>query len=203
MVDYADACEQQTQMVQAHLSGTGRDTLVLTEHPPTVTLGRRGSSADLRCAESVFADKGVALQRINRGGLATAHEPGQLVVYPILALPVKDLHHFTRGLLTAVIDLLADYGLQGQLKPGSPGIWVSERKICSFGIALKRWVVSHGIALNLNNDLKTFDLIVPCGVPTEKVTSLRNELGQPVDADRIKEQFVSNFCKSFGYEPVL
>ena len=199
---YDEACSRQVRMVAAHLSSTGIDTLVLTEHPPTVTLGRRGGETDLICPESGFAEKGITLHRINRGGLATAHEPGQLVVYPILKLPVKDLRHFTAGFLNTVVAVLAEYGLEGELKTGNPGVWVRGRKICSFGIALKRWVTSHGIALNLNNDLSTFELIVPCGVATEKVTSLLHETGQQADMKQVKNQLVKHFCRQFGYQPV-
>lgn len=199
---YEQACERQQDMVQKLLSGCGTNTLVLTEHPATVTLGRRGGVADLRCAEEAFADRGVALQRINRGGLATAHEPGQLVVYPVMELPVRDLRHFTSGFLQVVVDLLAQYSVVGELQPGNPGVWVQGRKICSFGIALKRWVTCHGIALNLNNDLSTFDLIVPCGVPHGQITTLARETGKPVDMQQIKGQLVSLFCQQFGYQPV-
>jgi len=198
---YDQACARQLDMVQALLSGCGSNTLVLTEHPATVTLGRRGGESDLRCGEEDFAHRGVALQRINRGGLATAHEPGQLVVYPVMELPVKDLRHFTSGFLQVVVDLLAQYDLIGELQPGNPGVWVKGRKICSFGIALKRWVTCHGIALNLNNDLSTFELIVPCGVPQAQVTTLARETGKPVDMQQIKEQMIKLFCQQFGYQP--
>lgn len=198
---YDEACSRQTRMVAAHLADSGTNTLVLTQHPPTVTLGRRGGEADLRCAEAGLTAKGVALHRINRGGLATAHEPGQLVVYPVLKLPVKDLRHFTNGFLDTVVAVLAEYELEGELKAGNPGVWVRGRKICSFGIALKRWVTSHGIAFNINNDLSTFKLIVPCGVATEKVTSLSLETGQQVDMEEVKQQIVRQFCRRFGYRP--
>jgi lipoate-protein ligase B len=200
---YPQACARQQEMVQALLSGDGINTLVLTEHPATVTLGRRGGESDLRCGEDDFADRGVFLQRINRGGLATAHEPGQLVVYPVMELPVRDLRHFTSGFLKVVIDLLAQYGVVGELQSGNPGVWVKGRKICSFGIALKRWVTCHGIALNLNNDLSTFDLIVPCGVPHEQVTSLAREMGKPVDMQQSKELMATLFCQQFGYQPMF
>lgn len=202
MSAYDEACLKQEQLVEKRLIGSGTDTLVLTQHPPTVTLGRRGSSSDLRCAESSFAGRRVALHRINRGGLATAHEPGQLVVYPVLKLKERDLRYFTTGLLSVVVKLLADFGLKGELKAGNPGVWVGGRKICSFGIALRRWVTYHGAALNLNNDLSTFELIVPCGVATEKVTSLMSETGQCTDIEQVKKAFVHYFCGHFGYRPI-
>lgn len=202
LIDYRAAFDRQAEMVAAHLRGERGDTLVLAEHPATVTLGRRGSAADLRRGATALDDQGVMLQQVNRGGLATAHEPGQLVVYPVLALPVHDLRQFSRQFLDCVVALLADYGVTGELKSGAPGVWVNGAKICSFGIALKKWVSSHGIALNLNNSLRTFDLIIPCGVPTERLTSLAGELGKPVDLDLVKQQFVAHFCAAFGYQPV-
>ncbi len=198
-LDYAAAFVRQAQMVEQHLQGHGVDTLVIVEHPAVVTLGRRGSEVDLRLPKKDFVAGGVALQQINRGGLATAHEPGQLVAYPIIQLQRKDLRWFSRTFLQVVVDLLADYGLQGQLKEGEPGVWVDGRKICSFGIALKKWVSSHGIALNVNNDLMTFEMIVPCGRPNEIVTSVSRELGAKVDLSGLKQKFIQHFTAAFSY----
>jgi len=200
VLDYQQALLRQADMVQQLLDGTGTDTLVLVEHPATITLGRRASSADLRLSDADLVARELSLQRINRGGLATAHEPGQLVVYPILLLKKRDLHWFSRAFLGAVVGLLAEYGLQAELKTGEPGVWVSGRKICSFGIALKKWVCSHGIALNVNNDLTTFAAIIPCGRPSEILTSMSYELGYPLDLIEVKQQFCRQFTSAFGYE---
>ncbi len=199
LTDYARAFVRQAELVQARLDGRGCDTLILVEHPNTVTLGRRATGSDLYFPEPYFSAHGVSLQKINRGGLATAHEPGQMVVYPIIELKKKDLRWFVDHFLNVVVSFLADYGIHGYLKVGEPGVWVDNRKICSFGIALKKWISSHGIALNINNSLKTFDMIVPCGRPGETVTSLSRELGSPVALEEAKKLFVSHFCKAFGY----
>jgi len=203
LLDYQQAFARQAQLVQQRLGGEGRDTLVLVEHPPTVTMGRRASQGDLHYPEEFYAKQGVSLQKINRGGLATAHEPGQLVAYPLILLKKRDLRWYADQLLQAVIDLLADYGLKAELKPDEPGVWVEGRKICSFGIALKRWIASHGIALNLNNSLTTFELIVPCGRPSETVTSVAREVGRSVSMSEAKERFVKHFCTAFDYDPGL
>lgn len=200
LVDYCEAFDRQQRMVEERLSGRGRDTLVLTEHPPTITLGRRGSDNDLRFAEAAYESYGISLQRVNRGGLATAHEPGQLVAYPILLLKTQDLRLYIQKFLQTVVTLLEDYGLDGQVKDRSPGVWVNNRKICSFGIALKRWTTSHGIALNVNNRLQAFATIVPCGVAAEEMTSIRQELGVPVDAQEVKSLFVKHFCTLFDFQ---
>lgn len=199
LTDYWLAFERQAEMVQARVAGQGSDTMVFVEHPITVTLGRRATQADLLFPEKTFLERRITLQKINRGGLATAHEPGQLVVYPIIMLKKKDLRWFANQFLNVVISLLAYYGVQGDLKEGEPGVWVDGRKICSFGIALKKWVSSHGIALNINNSLETFTMIVPCGQPHEMVTSLSRELGRSVDMTEAKNRFSELFCTTFGY----
>ncbi|SHI70444.1 lipoyl(octanoyl) transferase [Malonomonas rubra DSM 5091] len=199
LLDYEESFHRQQQLVEKRLQGEGDDTLVLVEHPPVVTLGRRASGDDLRVSVDEFSESGIALRNINRGGLATAHEPGQLVAYPIVALKRKDLRWFADGLLNAVIALLADYGLEGNLKEGEPGVWVNGRKICSFGIAVKKWVSCHGIALNVNNDLQTFHMIVPCGRPDEQVTSVSSELGEQVDLKELGECFCQHFLRIFAY----
>jgi lipoate-protein ligase B len=203
LIDYSSAFERQTEMVQARLAGRGSDALIFVEHPTTVTLGRRATQADLHFPENVFAERGIALQEINRGGLATAHEPGQLVVYPIVELKQKDLRWYANQLLTVVVNVLADYAVDGYLKDGEPGVWVDGRKICSFGIALKKWISSHGIALNLNNSLETFAMIVPCGRPDEMVTSLGHELKRSIDIAEAKMRFVEHFCVAFDYHKKL
>ncbi len=200
LTDYQLAFDRQAEMVQARVSGKGGDTLVFVEHPNTVTLGRRATQADLHYPEKIFSERGITVQKINRGGLATAHEPGQLVVYPIIQLKKRDLRWFAKQFLNVVISLLADYNVVGYLKDGEPGVWVEGQKICSFGIALKKWVSSHGIALNLNNSLETFALIVPCGRPSEVVTSLSRELGHTVDIVEAKKRFIAHFCATFDYQ---
>lgn len=200
LLGYVASFKRQEQRVQERLQGRGVDTLVLVEHPAVVTLGRRGSAADLRYPAADFTAAGISLQHINRGGLATAHEPGQLVAYPIIVLKRRDLRWFADTFLTAVVAVLSDYGLSGELKAGEPGVWVNGRKICSFGIAVKKWISSHGIALNVNNDLQTFDMIVPCGHPQEVVTSVARELGRPPDMTVFKESFVQHFLSTFAYE---
>ena len=200
LTDYQVAFDRQTAMVEKRLADQQGDTLIFVEHPNSVTLGRRATPSDLHFPENYFAERGIKLQKINRGGLATAHEPGQLVVYPIIRLKTKNLHWFADTFLNIVITLLADYGVDGYLKEGEPGVWVHNRKICSFGIALKKWVSCHGLALNMNNNLETFSTIVPCGRPGEVVTSLSRELGHHIDLDEAKRRFTELFCASFAYQ---
>ncbi|MDB4609651.1 lipoyl(octanoyl) transferase LipB [Verrucomicrobia bacterium] len=200
-LDYEKSLQRQVAHVDRCMRGDADDTLVFVEHPRTVTLGRRATDDDLHFSAAIFQERGVCLQRINRGGMATAHEPGQLVVYPLVSLKRKDVRWYCQQLLQTVVDLLADYSVVGCLKAGEPGVWVGGAKICSFGVALKKWVSSHGIAINLNNDLVTFSMIVPCGRTDERITSLKEELGKSVDIDEVKKRFVGHFCRNFGYRP--
>ncbi len=202
LLDYSEALGRQMELLSLRLDGKVGDQLILLEHPATVTLGRRGGAGDLLLDETLFPERGISLERIKRGGMATAHEPGQLVAYPILALKKKDIRWYADGVLGSVVDLLADYGVQGVLKPGEPGVWVAGKKICSFGIALKKWISCHGAAVNLNNDLATFSTIIPCGHPGEVVTSLSAVLGHRVDMSKAKRQFVDHFCRRFSYSPM-
>ncbi len=199
LLSYGEAYERQKQMVAALHSGQEKDTLFLVEHPAVVTLGKRGNAGDLRFHETFLESRGVELYSIDRGGQATAHEPGQMVAYPLVRLKKKDLHWYVQTFLGSVAAVLEDYGLTPEFKSGEPGLWVNGSKITSLGVAVKKWVASHGIALNVNNDLSTFDLIVPCGKPTETVTSMAKELGRPVDMEEVKAKFVARFQEAFGY----
>ena len=202
VLEYTAALKRQEELVSEHLCDKGIDRLVFVQHPNTITLGRRGSVNDLCYPEDFYSRQEIALRRIKRGGLATAHEPGQLVAYPIIKLKQRNLKWFAHTFLTVVVDFLAEYGIEGYLKPDEPGVWVDGCKICSFGIGIKRWVSCHGIALNINNNLSTFQTIVPCGKPEEIVTSVKEQLGHEIDLDKGYEQFVELFCLAFGYKPV-
>ncbi len=198
-VDYDEALRRQQELQRRRIKDEVDDSLIIVEHPPVVTLGLRGSDDDLRFSAHDIGRSGVDLHHINRGGFATAHEPGQLVVYPIVRLKKKDLRWYSRTFLQALAETLSDYGLQAEFREGEPGLWVAGSKIASFGIAVKKWVSSHGIALNVNNDLKTFAMIVPCGKPTESVTSLSKVLGMDVDMDEVIGRFTGHFCQLFDY----
>ncbi len=202
LLEYSAALKRQDQLVSEHLRGEGVDRLVFVQHPKTITLGRRGSKNDLHYPEAFYGQQNISLCRINRGGLATAHEPGQLVAYPIIKLKQKNLKWFAHTFLTVVVRFLAEYGIEGYLKPDEPGVWVNGGKICSFGIGIKRWVSCHGIALNINNDLTAFQTIVPCGKPSEIVTSVKQQLGHDINMDRAYEQFQEYFCQAFDYRVV-
>jgi lipoic acid synthetase len=160
-----------------------------------VTIGRSGSLKDLCIAKESLCQKGVSLQKVDRGGRATFHGPGQLVVYPIVKVGDQDLHAFLKRLLDTIADVLQSYRLVSEFKKGKPGVWVNGAKIASVGLAVRKWVTYHGIALNVCADPRWFELIVPCGQPGEKITSMDREMGVAVDISDVKKRFAANFCR--------
>jgi lipoic acid synthetase len=198
-LDYGQALVRQQQMVTDRIKGRSPDRLVLVEHPPVVTIGRSGSLKDLRIAKAALGQKGVSLQKVDRGGRATFHGPGQLVVYPIVKVSDQDLHAFLKRLLDTIADVLRSYQLVTEFKKGKPGVWVGGAKIASVGLAVRKWVTYHGIALNVCTDPRWFDMIVPCGQPGEKITSMDREMGVAVEISDVKKRFTANFCSRHHY----
>jgi len=198
-LEYGEAFLRQKALVRELISGYAPDRLVFVEHPPVVTIGRSGSREDLRVSKELLHSMGVSFFRTDRGGMATFHGPGQLVAYPIIKLIKKDLHLYLRTLLNTVATLLGEYGLVPEFKKGEPGVWVNSGKIASVGIAVRKWVTYHGVALNVNTDLKAFNMIVPCGHREEKMTSMEQELGFSLNMAEVKKKFTEAFGKAFAY----
>jgi len=201
-VEYEEALRRQRAMAEERIADKVPDRLVLVEHPPVVTIGRSGSEADLRLPEETLQDKGITVSHVERGGMATFHGPGQLVAYPVVKLHEQDLHLFLNGLLGAMEEVLAGYGLRTERKKGQPGLWVNGAKIASVGVAVRKWVTFHGIAVNVNTDPQWFDCIVPCGHPGEQITSIEREVGRAIDIGEVKDRFVRAFAARFEYTTV-
>lgn len=179
-VPYRHACELQKQLVSARLEGVMGDTLLLLEHPPTITLGRGADPRHVLADEKRLAALGVEVVESPRGGDVTFHGPGQLVGYPIIHLQgqARDVHAYLRRLEEALIQVCAGFGVVAGRFPPHTGVWVRNRKIAAIGIHIRRWVTSHGFALNVRNMQEWFNLIVPCGIRDYGVTSLEEELGE-------------------------
>jgi lipoic acid synthetase len=201
VLDYARALIRQHQLVADRIKGRTLDRLILVEHPPVVTIGRSGSLKDLRVAKGVLEQKGISLHKVDRGGRATFHGPGQLVVYPIVKIRDKDIHAFLKRLLNTVAEVLQDYQLVPEFKKGKPGLWVNGAKIASVGLSVRDQVTCHGIALNVCTDPGWFDLIIPCGEKEERITSMDHEIDGLVDISIVKRRFVDHFCTQLGYIP--
>jgi len=176
---YADVLTLQREAARARIAGTiDEDLLLLVEHPPVITLGRSSKSAHMLASPAYLHDRGVELFEVERGGDVTFHGPGQLVGYPIIDLKRhrQDLHWYLRQVEELLIKALAGYGLAGTRRPPYTGVWIDDRKIASIGVHARDWVTWHGFALNVSTDLRFFDLIVPCGIPSVRMTSIHAEL---------------------------
>lgn len=191
---YADAMALQDDLVAQRLREDIPDTLLLLEHPPVITLGRRGSLADVYLTESELARRGIAVERSTRGGLVTYHGPGQLVGYPIVHLRQRGLSvpAYVRALESAIVDALAAIGISAHLDADHVGVWARDRgKIAAIGVAQRHGVTLHGFAVNLQPDLRHFDLINPCGIGDLGVTSAAAILGHAVDVPGFKSRIAA------------
>ena len=175
LVPYQEALDLQYEMQKQRQLENISDTVLILEHPPTITLGRRTNVSDLPTDRQELTRLGIEVVEIDRGGEITAHGPGQLVAYPILDLRLhgQDLHRYLRELESVIIDTLGNFGISGGRKEGLTGVWVGDRKIAVIGIKVSKWVSMHGIALNVSNDLATFRRdFIPCGITEFDVTSI-------------------------------
>lgn len=192
---YEEAHALQQHLVDQRIAGEIPDTLLLTEHDPVITLGR-GSSPD-DAAGTPFP-----VIQVERGGEATFHGPGQVVVYPILLLPPerRDLHRYLRDLEQAVIDTLAEFDVVGARREGLTGVWVGERKICSIGVAVRRWVTWHGLALNVRTDLAAFESFRPCGLDPQVMTRLADLVELPPGNLLVEVLLVKHLARTLDLE---
>jgi lipoate-protein ligase B len=171
-LDYRRALRLQQRLVEARQQDAVGDLLLVVEHPPTVTLGQGGRLEDVRVSPERLAACGIALASTDRGGRATYHGPGQLVVYPIVRLSRGDAHQHLWRLEEAAIQVLADFGVKSNRDPDNPGVWVAGDKVAAVGLAVRGGVAYHGLALNVTPNLAHFASIVPCGIADRGVTSL-------------------------------
>lgn len=200
LIDYQEAWDKQKDLVKRVQSGE-KSTLVFCQHPSVITVGKNGSESNLTMPKEFYEEKKIEIIWNNRGGDVTLHNPLQLVAYPIFNLSnfKEDLHWFLRVLEDCVIETIAHYHLKGGRFPGYTGVWLEqERKICAMGLHCSRWVTSHGLALNVSNDLSEFDYIIPCGIKEKQVTSIAKEIGTYIDINKVKEQLLSSFIKNFS-----
>jgi len=199
---YASVLALQDELVARKIDGERADYLLLLEHEPVYTLGRGADLADLCGADQRL---GVSVHRVGRGGGVTFHGPGQLVAYPIVSLMRggRDVHRYVRQLESVLLRACAAFGVAATRRDGLAGAWVADRKIAAVGIGVRRWTTSHGVALNVDADLRFFEAVVPCRVPGMRVTSLAQELATgapPMDA--VQAVFEQEFRAVFGYAAV-
>lgn len=208
-MEYRAAWDYQKRLAAQRLLGEIPDTLLLLEHPPTLTLGRGATAEHIVATPEILEAKGVAVIESDRGGDVTYHGPGQLVGYPILNLNAPphrpDLHLYLRNIEEALIRTLAAFGIESGRFPGYTGVWVDDEtkvrlKVAAIGVKSSRWITQHGFALNVSPDLSHFDLIVPCGIRDYGVTSLSRILGRSVAVDEVVPEVVRSFGDVFGLD---
>lgn len=215
---YREVWEQQLALVEERKSGGGVDTLFLVEHPHVITLGRAQ-----KALANVLAAGEVEVVAVERGGDVTYHGPGQIVAYPVVLLEEgeRDLHRFLRNLEEAVIATCRAFGVPADREAGKTGVWTSgvsgaagaagagmdapapsgapaRRKLCSMGIACRRWVTFHGLALNVATELDYFRRINPCGFSSDVMTSLERELGRPLSMAEVRHQLAAELGQALG-----
>jgi lipoic acid synthetase len=203
LIDYEEAWARQKEFVARRKLGEIDDSFILAEHPAVFTVGRAGSLKHIKADKDVLASRGIKVIRVDRGGEITCHSPGQIVLYPIidLALKDKDLHLYLRCLEDVAIKLLGDYGIGAATVPGRTGVWVDGKKIVSIGIGSSNWVTFHGLSINVNNDLSFFSMIDPCGLSGVEMTSIEGILGRPVDMAQAKKKLVRHAVRAFPKFP--
>jgi len=199
-IEYGEAFDLQRDLVERRKRGLIPDQLLIVEHPHTVTLGRNGQMEHLLADEGTLRRAGVSFHPTDRGGDITYHGPGQIVGYPILDLREwkRDVVAYVRAIEQVIIDSLADFGLPAARIPGWTGVWVNGRKVAAIGIHIRRWITSHGFALNVSTDLSYFQYIVPCGL-SEPVTSMA-ELGIAADRGTVVAALARHFAHIFDFE---
>jgi lipoyl(octanoyl) transferase len=199
-LEYLAAVQLQERLVSFKQQASLTDILLLVEHPHVYTLGRGGSDANL------LAPREIPVHRTSRGGDVTYHGPGQLIVYPIIDLRSKlrkDVHRYVRNLEQSAILTLAEFGITTARRPPYTGIWIDDRKIAAIGVAVRRAITYHGLALNVNTDLGYFQRIIPCGLAWAEVTSMHKELGVEQSLGEVRERFLHHFAEIFGYQGII
>lgn len=204
LISYTECLQLQMDLLELRHREIIEDTLLLLEHNPVITMGRSGGEDALLVTPEKLTQAGVELYHTDRGGNITYHGPGQLVGYPIFDLRSygKDVHLLLRNLEQVVVDTIGDFGVKGDTIPGLTGVWVEGNKICSIGVAARRWISYHGFALNVNPNLQHWGLLHPCGLVGKHVTSLDLLVNPCPTMDAVKSNVVDNFVKVFDQEPV-
>ena len=199
LVDYESALAIQKKTELAVKTGIQPDTLLLLEHPHTLTIGRRGDSSSILLDTEQLKARNVTLFETNRGGKVTYHGLGQVVGYPIINLSPdrEDVHRYVRDLEEVLIRTMSDFGINAFRIEGLTGVHTERGKVAAIGVHIARWVTTHGFALNVNTDLSFFNLIIAC--EGEPVTSMEELLGSETELSLVEDRIVANFADVFSY----
>ncbi|GAC1396977.1 MAG: lipoyl(octanoyl) transferase LipB [Chloroflexota bacterium] len=196
---YVSTWELQQRLAAARLAGEVPDTLLLLEHPHVYTLGRTSLEEHLLVSREFLAERGATVERIDRGGEITYHGPGQLVAYPIIRLEGDErrLDRFVWGLEEALLATLAHYDIGGERHPTQRGVWAGGGKIASIGMHVRRWIVTHGLALNVAPQMEYFSYINPCGHPETAMTAISDLVVPAPPVEVVGRIFAAHFCRLF------
>lgn len=206
-MDYQEALDIQEKLVAERQAGEGMDTLLLVEHPPVLTLGRRGKLDNIVVSEEFLRANNIKVYEISRGGDITYHGPGQIVGYPVMDLRNhgRDIKDFVWRIEETFIRLLDEqYNIKAVREDNKyTGVWIDDKKITAIGIGVKKWVTMHGFAFNVNTNLDHFNWIIPCGLADRGVISLEKILGEPQDINRLNDLVARYFCQVLNLEPEM
>ncbi len=206
-VPYAAAMRIQEELLRrvADAEDDDRAYVLLLEHdPPVITLGRNSRGEHVLASTERLAGLGIEVHRTSRGGDVTYHGPGQLVAYPVVRLGRRrrTLRRYVHDLEEILVRLVGRFGISAGRTAGMTGVWVGPKKVAAIGVAVKRWIAHHGLALNVSPDLAHFDLIVPCGISGGGVTSIQQVLRKPVSVNEVKAPLVELMADVLGFDRV-
>jgi len=199
LIEYSDAYHLQRKLLVERLDGRIADTLLLLEHPPTITVGKSGKLENVLASPAQLAKEGVSLVFVDRGGDVTYHGPSQIVGYPIFDLRERgrDAHQYLRNLEEVLIRTLNDFSIKSDRDKNHAGVWVNGEEIAAIGLSIRKWITMHGFALNVNTELEHFALINPCGFANRKATSMAHLLGQEIPMETVTERLLTHFAEVF------
>lgn len=202
LIEYRTAWDFQRELIAAKIKSDLPDILILLEHNPVITLGRRGNRQHIRASPEALIAEGINIYHVERGGEVTYHGPGQIVGYPIMNLGNwrRDVSWYIFSLEEVLIRTLGDFGIEGTRNRLNRGVWVADRKIGSIGVAITRWVTYHGFSLNVSPNMSHYHLITPCGLEGIEVTSLREFLGKEPDHRRVRDGISRHFQQVFDID---
>jgi lipoate-protein ligase B len=204
-VAYSEAYQMQADLLKRRINDGIGDTLLLLEHPPTITIGKSGKPENILASQLELREKGIPLLFVDRGGDATYHGLGQLVGYPIIDLKNRgaDLHQYVYDLEEVIIRTLGDFGIEAARDKSHRGVWVENKEMAAIGLRVRKWVTMHGFALNVNTDLAPFSLINPCGFSDRGATSMAQVLAREIPMALVTERILGRFSEVFNTEMKL
>ena len=202
LINYQAAWNIQKQLFKEVTENRKTNYLILTEHPPVITLGKSGHENNIVTNQDILESKSIDVVEIDRGGDVTFHGPGQIVGYPIFNLEnfKKDIHWYLRSIEEVIIQTLNFFDIETERIDGLTGVWINNQKICAIGIKVTRWVTMHGFALNVSTELDYFNHIIPCGIGDKSVTSMEEIKNQKFLLNGIKTKICESFKTIFDIE---